>query len=154
MLEAGIQAPDFELKNQDDKTIKLSNYKGQFVVLYFYPRDDTPGCTTEACGFRDNLPALKKLKAVVLGVSTDDVETHKKFQVKYDLPFNLLVDTDKTVHQAYGTWVEKSMYGRTYWGAQRATFVVDKEGMIRHVFPKVKPEGHAEEVKAVLDSLK
>ena len=154
MIDVGNSAPDFTLQNQDGEIITLSDYRGQFVVLYFYPKDDTPGCTTEACEFRDNIVSFEGVGAVVLGISTDTQESHKKFKAKYELPFNLLADTERQAHELYGTWVEKKMYGRSYMGTQRATFVIDREGIIRHVFPKVRPKGHAEEVKKVLDTLK
>jgi len=150
MLETGMKAPDFSLPNQDGETVNLSDFGGKKVVLYFYPKDDTPGCTTEACEFRDNSADFEKINAVVLGVSSDSVKSHSGFRDKYSLPFHLLADTEKQVHKAFGTWVEKKMYGRIYFGTQRATFVIDGEGIIRHVFPKVKPKGHSEEVKSVL----
>ncbi|HUX07046.1 MAG TPA: thioredoxin-dependent thiol peroxidase [Acidobacteriota bacterium] len=150
MLETGMKAPDFSLPNQDGETVNLSDFGGKKVVLYFYPKDDTPGCTTEACEFRDNSADFERIDAVVLGVSSDSVKSHSGFRDKYSLPFHLLADTEKQVHKAFGTWVEKKMYGRAYFGTQRATFVIDGEGIIRHVFPKVKPKGHSEEVKSVL----
>ena len=153
MLEAGKKAPDFSLPNQDVETVSLSDFAGKKVVLYFYPKDNTPGCTTEACEFRDSHSVFEKLDAVVLGVSSDSVKSHAKFRDKYELPFHLLADTEKKVHKAFGTWVEKKMYGKVYFGTQRATFVIDGEGIIRHVFPNVKPTGHAEEVEGVLATL-
>ena len=150
MLETGMKAPDFSLPNQDGETVNLSDFGGKKVVLYFYPKDDTPGCTTEACEFRDNITDFENIDAVVLGVSSDSVKSHSRFRDKYSLPFHLLADTEKQVQKAFGTWVEKKMYGRIYFGTQRATFVIDGEGIIRHVFPKVKPKGHSEEVKSVL----
>jgi peroxiredoxin Q/BCP len=153
MLKTGDRAPDFTLQNQDDEEVSLSDFRGRNVVLYFYPKDNTSGCTTEACEFRDDYADFKSLDAVVLGVSSDSVASHARFRDKLELPFHLLADTDKTLHEAFGTWVEKKMYGRTYFGTQRSTFVIDGEGIIRHVFPKVTPKGHAGEVKEALRSL-
>lgn len=153
MVEAGKKAPDFKIPNQDGEAVSLSDYRGRNVVVYFYPKDNTSGCTTEACEFRDRYEDFRKLDAVVLGISADSVKSHTKFRDKLDLPFHLLADTEKAAHEAYGVWVEKKMYGKTYWGTQRATFVVDRDGVVRHVFPKVKPQGHAEEVKQVLSQL-
>lgn len=153
MIEAGSRAPDFAVPNQDGETIRLSDFTGKKVVLYFYPKDDTSGCTIEACGFRDNYDGLTALNAVVLGVSKDSEKSHIKFRQKYDLPFHLLADTELAIHNLYGTWVEKKMYGRAYMGTQRTTFVIDESGVVRHVFPDVKPKSHAEEVKKVLETL-
>lgn len=153
MIEAGNRAPDFAVPNQEGEMIRLSDFKGKNVVLYFYPKDDTPGCTTEACSFRDSYDDLAGLDAIVLGVSKDNEKSHAKFRKKYDLPFHLLADTELDIHNKYGTWVEKKMYGRTYMGSQRATFVIDGAGVVRHVFPKVKPKGHAEEVLKVLETI-
>jgi len=146
-LSVGDKAPSFNLPASHGQNIKLSDYKGKLnVVLYFYPKDDTPGCTIEACGFRDQIKAIEKLDAVVLGVSPDDVNKHNKFIDKYSLPFILVSDEEKTVCQDYGVWVEKNMYGKKYMGVQRATFIIGKEGKILKVFEKVKPDGHNEEV--------
>jgi thioredoxin-dependent peroxiredoxin len=136
MVQPGDQAPDFELPDQNGDPVKLSDLRGQTVVLYFYPRADTPGCTVQACGVRDRRANYKAAGARVLGVSPDPVEDVKKFAEKFDLDFTLLADADHAVADAYGTWVEKSMYGKKYWGAQRATFIVDPEGKIAKVFPK------------------
>jgi peroxiredoxin Q/BCP len=152
MLGTGVKAPDFSLPADDGSTVTLAELKGRKVVLYFYPKDDTSGCTKEACGFRDSWQDVQRTGAVVLGVSPDDVASHWKFKRKYDLPFPLLADTDHRVAEAYGAWGEKSMYGRRYMGILRTTFVIDGEGRIVHVFEKVKPEGHAGEVLAVLRS--
>jgi peroxiredoxin Q/BCP len=152
MLGTGVKAPDFSLPADDGSTVTLAELKGRKVVLYFYPKDDTSGCTKEACGFRDSWQDVQRTGAVVLGVSPDDVASHRKFKRKYDLPFPLLADTDHRVAEAYGAWGEKSMYGRRYMGILRTTFVIDGEGRIVHVFEKVKPEGHAGEVLAVLRS--
>jgi len=146
MLAKGSRAPDFSLPADDGSTVSLKSLAGHAVVLYFYPRDDTTGCTIEACEFRDRWEAVKKAGAVVLGVSPDPVNSHVKFRRKYDLPFSLLADTDHSVAEAYGAWGEKSMYGRKYQGILRSTFVIDGKGRIVKVFEKVKPKGHAAEV--------
>ena len=150
----GHSAPAFDLPAYPEGRVKLGRFKGtQNVVLYFYPRDDTPGCTTEACGFRDNLPQFSSLDAVVLGISTDSVESHRKFSEKFSLPFPLLSDEDHKVTEKYGVWVEKNMYGRKSMGVQRATFLIDKQGKIAAVWPKVKVENHVAEVAAKLAEL-
>lgn len=146
----GSPAPAFKLQDQDGKWHSLSDYRGKWVVLYFYPKDDTTGCTTEACDFRDNWRAVQAAGAVVLGVSPDGVASHQKFKKKYELPFTLLVDADHAVAEAYGAWGEKSMYGRKYHGVLRSTFIIDPRGKIARVFAKVKPRGHAAEVLAAL----
>jgi thioredoxin-dependent peroxiredoxin len=146
MLKEGDIAPDFRAKNQDGKEIKLSDFRGQKVVLYFYPKDDTPGCTKEACSFRDAFKLYTEKGIKVLGVSTDDEKSHQKFRAKYGLPFDLIADTDKSIVTAYGVYVEKSLYGKKYMGIERTTFLIDEEGKIKKIFRKVKPEGHAEEV--------
>ncbi|HEU5142094.1 MAG TPA: thioredoxin-dependent thiol peroxidase [Solirubrobacterales bacterium] len=150
MLQAGDRAPDFELPDQKGEPVKLSDLKGQTVVLFFYPRADTPGCTTQACGIRDRSDEYAKARARVIGVSPDSVEDVKKFADKYELDFTLLADADHAVAEAFGTWVEKSMYGKKYWGVQRATFVIDGGGTIAKVFPKVSPKTHDD---VVLDAL-
>ncbi len=150
MLEAGQPAPDFTLPDQDGNDLTLSDLRGQTVVLYFYPRADTPGCTTQACGVRDRKVDYEAVGARVLGVSPDPVEDVKKFADKFDLDFTLLADADHAVADAYGTWVEKSMYGKKYLGVQRATFLIDADGKIAEVFPKVSPQTHDE---VVLDAL-
>lgn len=149
-IAAGKKAPDFTLPTDTGEELTLSSLKGQWVVLYAYPKDDTSGCTTQACEFRDLFPKFKKGKVVILGISPDPVKSHAKFKAKYDLPFTLLADTEKTVLQAYDVWKEKSMYGRKYMGVERTTFVIDPKGKIAHVFEKVKPAGHADEVMAVI----
>ena len=149
-MKVGQKAPDFSAKDDSGKTVKLSDLKGKKVVLYFYPKDDTPGCTTEACNFRDGIAAIKKLGAVVLGVSADSVESHKKFKTKYDLNFPLLADTKKEIIEAYGVWKEKSLYGRKYMGIERTTYVIGADGKITHIFPKVKVAEHAADVLAAL----
>ena len=154
------QAPDFTLAAiglQDvvkNNQVHLSDLRGKVIVLYFYPKDDTPGCTKEACSFRDVYHELQKRGAVVLGVSTDSEESHKKFAEKYGLPFPLLADTDARVSQTYGVYGEKSMYGKTFMGVTRATFLIDKEGVVRKIWPKVKPDEHAGEVLEALEELK
>jgi peroxiredoxin Q/BCP len=150
MIEPGATAPDFELPDQDGGSFRLSGLRGKRVVLYFYPKADTPGCTTQACSVRDHADAYAAANAVVVGVSPDPVRKVKKFHDKYDMNFTLLADADHAVAESYGVWAEKSMYGRTYWGNQRATFVIDEEGVVRHVIPKVSPKTHDDEVLAVL----
>ena len=154
MLKAGDKAPDFTAQDQDGDEVTLSQYRGKTVVLYFYPRDNTPGCTAEACEFRDAHSGFERLDAVVLGVSSDSVKSHAQFRDKFELPFRLIADTGKAIHQAYGTWVEKKMYGKTSFGTQRATFIIGADGVIEHVFPKVNAKGHAAEVAEILKSLK
>ena len=147
------KAPDFNLPASTGKNIALKDLKGKNVVVYFYPKDDTPGCTVEACGLRDSYNEIEKLNAVILGVSPDDVISHGKFIGKFQLPFPLLADEDKKMAQDYGVWVEKSMYGKKYFGIARTTFIIDKNGNIAKVFEKVKPEGHDQEIIAALKSL-
>lgn len=146
MPELGKKAPAFTMPTDGGGKISLKDLKGQKVVLYFYPKDDTPGCTKEACGFRDALPDFSKIDAVIIGVSKDTVAKHDKFKEKYDLPFTLASDEDGKVCEAYGTWVEKSMYGRKYMGIERATFLIDEKGVLRGEWRKVKVKGHVEEV--------
>ena len=153
MIEPGQQAPGFTLPDQDGEPVSLDDLRGQVVVLYFYPKADTPGCTTQACGVRDHLPQYEGSGAVVLGVSPDPLKKVKKFHDKQGLNFTLLADEDHAVCEAFGVWAEKSMYGRTYWGALRATFVIDADGVVRHVIPKVKPATHDEQVLAALKDL-
>ena len=153
MIEAGHYAPDFTLPDQDGNPVVLADLRGQTVVLYFYPKADTPGCTTQACGVRDHLHDYSDAGAVVLGVSPDPVKAVKKFHDKQGLNFTLLADEDHAVCETYGVWAEKSMYGKTYWGALRATFVIDSEGVIRHVIPKVSPKTHDDEVLKALGEL-
>ena len=153
MPAVGDHAPDFTVLTDTGETLTLSDLQGKPVVLYFYPKDDTSGCTTEACEFRDLFPRFKRDKAVVLGVSPDPVTSHAKFKAKYELPFTLLADTEKAISQAYGVWKEKSMYGRKYMGVERTTFIIDAAGRIAQLFAKVKPAGHAEEVMAALKAL-
>lgn len=151
MLDTGSKAPAFTLPTDDGSTVSLTDFAGKKVVLYFYPKDDTSGCTTQACEFRDSWGAVQQAGAVVLGVSPDGVASHQNFRDKLALPFPLLADEDHAVAERYQVWGEKSMYGRKYFGILRTTFVIDEEGRIAHVFEKVKPEGHAAEVLAVLD---
>ena len=152
MIETGEKAPDFTLPDQDGKDVSLSDYAGQTVVLYFYPKADTPGCTTQACGLRDSITAFNDVGAAVLGVSPDPVKRVKKFHDGQGLNFTLLADEDHAVCDLYGVWGEKSMYGKTYWGAQRATFIIDENGTVAHVIPKASPKTHDDEVlKALAD---
>jgi thioredoxin-dependent peroxiredoxin len=153
MLIAGDIAPDFELPDQDGNPVKLSALRGQRVVLYFYPKADTPGCTTQACGIRDRGGEYDAAGAKVLGVSPDPVKAVKKFHDKQSLNFTLLADSDHAVAEQYGVWAEKSMYGRTYWGNLRATFLIDEDGVVRHVIPKASPKTHDDEVLAALAEL-
>ena len=145
-LKTGDKAPDFESKDQDGKPVKLSDYRGKKVVLYFYPKDDTPGCTAEACNLRDNYEKLLSEGYEILGISSDDEKSHRKFIDKYNLPFRLVADTDKSIHEKYGTWVEKSMYGRKYMGTARVTFVIDEEGKIEDIIEKVKTKDHTAQI--------
>ena len=150
MLDIGTQAPDFTLPDQDGNPVTLSDLRGQTVVLYFYPKADTPGCTTQACGVRDHLPDYTAAGARVIGVSPDPVKAVKKFHEGQNLNFTLLADEDHAVCEKYGVWGEKTMYGKKYWGAQRATYIIDADGVIRHVIPKVSPKTHDEEVLKAL----
>jgi peroxiredoxin Q/BCP len=145
-INVGDKAPDFESTDQDGKKISLSDYKGKKVVLYFYPKDDTPGCTAEACNLRDNFNLFSSKGYEIIGVSSDSERSHQKFIEKYNLPFRLLADTNKSVHEKYGTWVEKSMYGRKYMGTARVTFIIDEHGMIEKVIDKVKTKDHAGQI--------
>lgn len=149
-VRVGEKAPEFSLPNQDGITVSLKSLKGKQVVLYFYPKDDTSGCTKEACDFRDSLVPIKKTGAVVLGVSMDGKASHQKFITKYGLPFELLSDEDASTSKTYGVYKEKSMYGRKYWGIERSTFVIDAAGHIKALFRKVKVPGHIDEVLAAL----
>lgn len=152
MLEVGKKAPSFTLPDINGKKVSLKNFLGSKVILYFYPKDMTSGCTKEACDFRDNFPNFSKLKIQVIGISPDSVESHKKFAEKYNLPFILLSDEKKEVVQKYGVWKEKSLYGKKYMGVERTTFIIDENGKIMHIFPKVKVNGHVEEILKVLKS--
>jgi len=150
MLKIGQRAPDFILMSSDEKTLSPKDFTGKEIVLYFYPKDNTSGCTKEACSFESNLKAIKKKGAMVIGVSADSVNSHVKFAKKYGLSFPLLSDEKKEVVKSYGIWKEKSMYGRKYFGIERTTVVIDEKGIVRHIFNKVKVDGHADEVLAVL----
>lgn len=145
-MEINKTAPDFNLPDQDGNKHKLSDYKGQWVLVYFYPKDNTPGCTTEACALRDNFPAFKKLKIQVFGISADSEKSHKKFVDKYQLPFSLLADEDKKTAKKYGVWQEKSMFGVKYMGMLRNSYLINPDGKIAKIYEKVKPSAHAEEV--------
>ena len=145
-LKVGDQAPDFSLPNESNQTISLSDYKGKKLVIYFYPKDDTPGCTAQACSLRDRYADLKKAGYEVLGVSIDPEASHRKFIAKYDLPFSLAADTNKKIVEAYGVWAEKSMYGRKYMGTLRQTFLIDENGFITSILDKVDTKNHAQQV--------
>ena len=145
-LNVGDDAPDFEVNDQDGQPVKLSDYKGKKVVLYFYPKDNTPGCTAEACNLRDHYSEFQDKGYEILGVSTDSEKSHKRFIEKQSLPFKLLADTEKQIHEKYGTWVEKSMYGKKYMGAARQTFIIDEEGKITDIIEKVKTKEHAAQI--------
>ncbi|OJW04203.1 MAG: peroxiredoxin [Planctomycetales bacterium 71-10] len=154
MLEPGTPAPDFTLPDQSGRETTLSGLKGSPVVLYFYPKDDTSGCTKEACAFRDGFLDFEAAGATILGISPDSSASHAKFVAKYTLPFTLLADVDKAVCEAYGVWKEKSMYGRKYMGVERTTYVLDRDGKVARVFPRVKVPGHAEAVLEAVRELK
>jgi len=145
-LNIGDKAPNFSAKNQDGKTLSLADFKGKKLVLYFYPKDDTPGCTAEACSLRDNYKELLKQGFAIVGVSPDTEAKHQKFIAKYELPFDLLADTDQAVANAYGVWVEKSMYGRKYMGIARTTFVIDEKGVLAEIIEKVNTKEHASQL--------
>jgi thioredoxin-dependent peroxiredoxin len=149
-LNQGDKAPDFTSKDQNGNAISLAQFKGKKVVLYFYPKDSTPGCTAEACDFRDNYQGLKAQGIEVLGVSIDDEKSHQKFITKYDLPFTLLADTDKSIVEAYGVWGEKSMYGKKYMGTNRTTFIIDEDGNIAHIITKVDTKAPTAQVLALI----
>lgn len=149
-LEEGQMAPEFIAKDQEGNTVSLADFAGKTVVLYFYPKDDTPGCTAEACDFRDNYQGLSAKDIVVLGVSVDDEKSHKKFIAKHNLPFTLLADIDKQIVEAYGVWGEKNMYGKTYMGTNRKTFIIDKEGKIAHIISKVDTKNSTAQVLELL----
>ncbi len=150
MVAVGDKAPDFTLPADDGRTMSLKDFRGKKVVLYFYPKDDTPGCTAEACSFRDNLGRVTTKGAVVLGVSRDDTESHGKFRDKYHLNFPLLADDAGKVTEAYGVWKKKSLYGRSFMGIERTTFLIDEQGKVARVWPRVKVQGHTDEVLAAL----
>jgi len=145
-LKTGDKAPYFSAENQDGKIISLSDFTGKKLVLYFYPKDDTPGCTAEACNLRDNYQVLMQKGFAVVGVSVDSVKSHKKFVEKYQLPFDLLADTDKKIVSDYGVWGEKKMYGKTYYGTNRTTFIIDENGIIEEIIEKVDTKNHAQQV--------
>ena len=150
VLEKGVIAPDFELKDSEEKVHKLSDYQGEKLVLYFYPKDDTPGCTKEACSFRDSYADFKKAGVTIIGISPDEVDSHKKFKDKYSLPFTLLADPDHMVCEAYGVWGLKKSFGREYEGVYRTTFIIGEEGQIQRVFENVKPSEHSQDVLSEL----
>jgi peroxiredoxin Q/BCP len=146
MLKIGDKAPEFQGKDQEGKNISLDNFKGKKVVLYFYPKDNTPGCTDQACDLRDNISSLKKAGYEVLGISIDDEKSHQKFIQKFSLPFTLIADTDKKIVEAYGCWVEKSMYGKKYMGTARTTFLIDEKGIITNIIEKVNTKQHTAQI--------
>jgi len=150
MVQKGDVAPDFSLPSDDESVVTLGDLKGKKIVLYFYPKDNTSGCTTQACELRDSLPRIDEMGALVLGISPDPVSSHRKFRDKYQLNFPLLSDEDHQVAEAYGVWKEKSMYGRKYWGVERSTFVIDENGVVLEAWRKVKPKGHADKVTELL----
>ena len=149
-LKEGDKAPDFTANDQNGKTVSLSDFKGKNVILYFYPKDDTPGCTAEACDFRDNYQSMLGQGFEVIGVSTDDEKSHKKFETKYSLPFPLIADTDKSINEAYGVWVEKNMYGKKYMGTARKTFLISKDGTISKIIEKVDTKNASQQVLDLL----
>ena len=145
-LKIGDKAPDFEGKNQNNESVKLSSFIGEKVVLYFYPRDNTPGCTAQACNLKDNFNELSRKGYKIIGVSSDSIKSHKKFEEKYSLPFDLISDEDKAIHKSYGTWIEKSMYGRKYMGTARWTFIINENGIINNIIEKVKTKEHTDQI--------
>ncbi|MGB4399810.1 MAG: thioredoxin-dependent thiol peroxidase [Daejeonella sp.] len=149
-LDEGAKAPDFTAKDQDGNTISLSDFSGKNLILYFYPKDDTPGCTAEACSFRDNYKLLMDQGFNILGVSIDDEKSHQKFIAKYSLPFPLIADTDKSIAEAYGVWVEKNMYGRKYMGVARKTFIIDPEGIVKVIISKVDTKNSSQQILDLL----
>ena len=151
MLEKNVTAPDFELLDENNVPHKLSDYLGKPVLLYFYPKDDTPGCTTEACEFRDDYDEYERAGVVILGVSPDSPKSHKKFKEKYNLPFTLLADQDHHVCEVYGVWGKKSMYGKEYYGVLRTSFLINADGKLVEIFENVKPKGHSQQVLAVME---
>jgi thioredoxin-dependent peroxiredoxin len=152
VIEEGKPAPEFELQSDSGETVRLSDFRGRPVVLYFYPKDDTPGCTTEACEFRDAYDVFRERGAEILGVSPDDVRSHEKFKTKYELPFTLLADPDHSTAEAYGVWGERSFAGKKYMGINRSTFVIDEQGKVARAMIGIKPAGHAEDVLGALPS--
>ena len=145
-LNSGDKAPNFEGLNQNGDSVKLSDFLGSKVILYFYPRDNTPGCTAQACNLKDNFIDLSKKNFKVIGISSDSVKSHKKFEEKFNIPFDLIADEDKSIHKKYGTWVEKSMYGRKYMGTARWTFIIDEKGIIINIIDKVKTKDHSNQI--------
>lgn len=152
MLEVGKKAPSFKLKDQNGNTISLNDFKGKKVVLYFYPKDNTPGCTKEACSFRDSIKEIERHNAVVIGMSADSISSHKNFSEKFNLPFSILSDENKKVLELYGVWKEKNMYGKKYMGIERTTIIIDENGNVQKIFPKVKVDEHIKEVIKELSS--
>jgi peroxiredoxin Q/BCP len=153
MISEGTKVPEFTLIDHEGKAIRLSEFKGKKVALYFYPEDDTPGCTKEACAFRDNYALIKKTGAEILGVSMDDQNAHQKFRQKYNLPFPLLVDDKAELAKAFDVYVQKNLFGRKYWGIERSTFIIDAEGVVKKIFRRVNVDGHEREVLAALQEI-
>lgn len=153
MISEGTKVPEFTLIDHEGKAIRLSEFKGKKVALYFYPEDDTPGCTKEACAFRDNYALIKKTGAEILGVSMDDQDAHQKFRQKYNLPFPLLVDDKAELAKAFDVYVQKNLFGRKYWGIERSTFIIDAEGVVKKIFRRVNVDGHEREVLAALQEI-
>lgn len=145
-LKVGDKAPEFSSFNQNGENISLKDFSGKNIILYFYPRDNTPGCTAQACNLRDNYKQLQENGYIVLGVSSDSVKSHDKFIKKHDLPFDLIADEDKSIHKLYGTWIEKKMYGKVYMGTARRTFIIDENGMIKEIIEKVKTKEHTQQI--------
>lgn len=152
MISIGQKAPDFTLKIDDGSDFKLSDHLGQKIVVYFYPKDDTPGCTTEACDFRESIAQFNRLNSRVIGISKDSIATHKKFKEKYDLNFPLGADEDGTVCEMYGVWVEKSMFGKKYFGIKRSTFLINEQGLVTHIWPNVSVSSHIKDILAAIGS--
>lgn len=152
MISIGLKAPDFTLKIDDGSDFKLSDHLGQKIVVYFYPKDDTPGCTTEACDFRESIAQFNRLNSRVIGISKDSIATHKKFKEKYDLNFPLGADEDGTVCEMYGVWVEKSMFGKKYFGIKRSTFLINEQGLVTHIWPNVSVSSHIKDILAAIGS--
>ncbi|MGV8878441.1 MAG: thioredoxin-dependent thiol peroxidase [Sphingobacteriaceae bacterium] len=150
ILKEGNKAPDFTANDQNGKAVSWSDFKGKNVILYFYPKDDTPGCTAEACDFRDNYQSLIKDGFEVIGISTDDEKSHKKFESKYALPFTLIADADKKIVEAYGVWVEKNMYGKKYMGTARTTFIINPDGIIKHVLSKIDTKNASQQIRDLI----
>ena len=153
MIKENTKAPDFKLQNQEGRSVSLADFSGKPLILYFYPKDDTPGCTTEACSFRDDYSVYQQMNVEIVGISPDDVKSHDKFAEKYELPFELLADDGQQVCEAYGVWGKKKNFGKEYFGVKRTTFLIDADGMVRKVFEGVKPASHSQEVIEAVKTL-